>query len=156
MEKVSKTPYVQSEMLIRRSVVVIFETFIDPEITKHFLFTKGSGRLEKGKTVTWEWEMYKVIKGFVEGLMGVEADARFDKISSLYRGKSEARSELKDLPVLNTLITLKHEGNKKSVMTNNEKKKILWQPRLSNDKGKVIVKAPIWVQAGKSVAVNRI
>lgn len=99
---------------------------------------------------------YGVIKGFVEGLMGVEADARFNKISTLYRGKSEVTSELKDLPVLNTLITLKHEGNKKSVLTNNGKKKILWQPRFSNGKGKVIVKAPVWVQAGKSVTVNRI
>ncbi|NRF41184.1 hypothetical protein [Pedobacter foliorum] len=99
---------------------------------------------------------YGVIKGFVEGLMGVEADARVSKISTLYRGKSEVTSELNDLPVLNTLITLKHEGNKKSVLTNNGKKKILWQPRFLNDKGKVIVKAPVWVQAGKSVTVNRI
>lgn len=60
MEKGSKMPCVQAQMLIRRPVAVVFEAFIDPEITKHFWFTKGSGRLEKGKTVTWEWEMYNV------------------------------------------------------------------------------------------------
>jgi len=60
MEKVNKTPSVQAQMLIRRPVAVVFEAFIDPEITKHFWFTKGSGKLEEGKTVTWEWEMYNV------------------------------------------------------------------------------------------------
>lgn len=38
----------------------MFEAFIDPEITRHFWFTKGSGKLEVGKKVTWEWEMYGV------------------------------------------------------------------------------------------------
>lgn len=33
---------------------------IDPELTRHFWFTKGSSRLDENKIVTWEWEMYKV------------------------------------------------------------------------------------------------
>jgi len=60
MEKENKIPSVQAQMLIRRPVAVVFEAFVDPEITKHFWFTKGSGRLEQGKTITWEWEMYNV------------------------------------------------------------------------------------------------
>ncbi|WP_449438856.1 SRPBCC family protein [Pedobacter steynii] len=60
MEKANKTPKVEAQMLIRRPVAVVFEAFIDPQITKHFWFTKGSGRLEQGKTVKWEWEMYNV------------------------------------------------------------------------------------------------
>ncbi|MBD0333144.1 MAG: SRPBCC family protein [Chitinophagaceae bacterium] len=47
-------------MLIRKPVADVFEAFIDPSITKNFWFTKGSDRLEVGKTVTWEWEMYNV------------------------------------------------------------------------------------------------
>jgi uncharacterized protein YndB with AHSA1/START domain len=41
-------------------VANVFEAFIDPAITAKFWFTKGSGRLEAGKQVRWEWEMYDV------------------------------------------------------------------------------------------------
>jgi uncharacterized protein YndB with AHSA1/START domain len=50
----------EAQMLIRRPVTEVFEAFVDPEITKHFWFTKGSSRLEVNKTVTWEWQMYNV------------------------------------------------------------------------------------------------
>ena len=45
-------------MLIRKPVADVFAAFIDPDITTKFWFTKGSDRLEEGKSVTWEWEMY--------------------------------------------------------------------------------------------------
>ncbi len=38
----------------------MFEAFINPDITTKFWFTKSSGRLEVGKQVQWEWEMYGV------------------------------------------------------------------------------------------------
>nr|WP_068890694.1 hypothetical protein [Pedobacter panaciterrae] len=97
---------------------------------------------------------YGVVKGFVEGLMGLEADARSTTITTLYRGKGDVTSELKDVPVLKTLITVKHEGNKKSVLTNNGKKKILWLPKFLNNKGEVVVKTAVWVKTGGSVAVS--
>ncbi|SHG34344.1 Uncharacterized conserved protein YndB, AHSA1/START domain [Chryseobacterium oranimense] len=52
--------YVQAQMLIRKPVEDVFEAFINPEITTKFWFTKSTGKLEKGKTITWEWEMYNV------------------------------------------------------------------------------------------------
>ncbi|WP_391559679.1 SRPBCC family protein [Robertmurraya sp.] len=48
------------EMLIRKPVEEVFEAFIDPAITTKFWFTKSSGRLEMGKRVQWDWEMYGV------------------------------------------------------------------------------------------------
>ena len=48
----------KAEMLIRRPVEEVFEAFVDPSITSKFWFTRGSGRLEPHKTVTWEWAMY--------------------------------------------------------------------------------------------------
>lgn len=48
------------EMLIRKPVKEVFDAFIDPSITTKFWFTKSSGRLEKGKRVRWDWEMYVV------------------------------------------------------------------------------------------------
>jgi uncharacterized protein YndB with AHSA1/START domain len=51
-------PVAKSEMLIRRPVSEVFEAFVDPTMTSRFWFTKGSGRLEAGKEVSWDWEMY--------------------------------------------------------------------------------------------------
>ena len=56
--KVENAPVAKSEMLIRKPVAEVFEAFVDPAITSRFWFTKGSGRLEAGKEVQWDWEMY--------------------------------------------------------------------------------------------------
>jgi uncharacterized protein YndB with AHSA1/START domain len=56
--KVKSVPSAKAEMLIRRPVAEVFEAFIDPAITSKFWFTKGSGRLEAGKEIRWDWEMY--------------------------------------------------------------------------------------------------
>lgn len=45
-------------MLIRKPVAEVFEAFVDPAITTRFWFTKSSGRLETGKQIRWDWEMY--------------------------------------------------------------------------------------------------
>ena len=60
MKNAKDKAYVEAQMLIRKPAKTVFESFIDPDITKHFWFTKGSGRLERGKKVKWEWEMYNV------------------------------------------------------------------------------------------------
>ncbi|MEO8721881.1 MAG: SRPBCC family protein [Ginsengibacter sp.] len=51
---------VETQMLIRKPVSLVFQAFIDPSITTHFWFTKSSGKLETGKTVIWSWEMYGI------------------------------------------------------------------------------------------------
>lgn len=53
-------PITKTEMLIRKPVEEVFQAFIDPEITSRFWFTKSSGKLEAGKRVQWDWEMYGV------------------------------------------------------------------------------------------------
>ncbi|MCK6255491.1 SRPBCC family protein [Fictibacillus sp. KIGAM418] len=60
MPELYHTPVVRAEMLIRRPVEVVFEAFIEPAITTKFWFTKSSGRVEEGKKIQWEWEMYGV------------------------------------------------------------------------------------------------
>lgn len=47
-------------MMVRKPILEVYQAFVDPKITTKFWFTKSSGKLEKGKTVTWEWEMYGV------------------------------------------------------------------------------------------------
>ena len=48
----------EAAMLIRRPPAEVFEALVNPEITTKFWFTKSSGKLETGRKVTWEWEMY--------------------------------------------------------------------------------------------------
>jgi uncharacterized protein YndB with AHSA1/START domain len=50
--------FAKAEMLIRRGIEEVFNAFINPEITTQIWFTKSSGKLEAGTTVTWNWEMY--------------------------------------------------------------------------------------------------
>jgi uncharacterized protein YndB with AHSA1/START domain len=58
--QLSDIPVVEAQMLIRKPAEQVFNAFINPAITTNFWFTKSSGKLEVGKTVTWEWEMYGV------------------------------------------------------------------------------------------------
>lgn len=53
-------PVASAGMLIRRPVAEVFEAFADPAVTGRFWFTRGSGRLEPGARVRWDWEMYGV------------------------------------------------------------------------------------------------
>jgi uncharacterized protein YndB with AHSA1/START domain len=58
--QLTQVPVAETGMLIRRPVAELFAAFIDPDITTQFWFTKSSGRLEIGKQVQWDWEMYGV------------------------------------------------------------------------------------------------
>lgn len=51
-------PVATAAMLIRKPVSEVFEAFVNPAITSKFWFTKGSGRLEPGRKIRWDWEMY--------------------------------------------------------------------------------------------------
>ncbi|HSN88929.1 MAG TPA: SRPBCC family protein [Thermoanaerobaculia bacterium] len=48
----------KAQMLIRKPVAQVFEALADPAITSRFWFSKGSARLEAGRQVRWDWEMY--------------------------------------------------------------------------------------------------
>jgi uncharacterized protein YndB with AHSA1/START domain len=53
-----RSPVAETGMLIRRPTAEVFEAFVDPSITSKFWFTGGSDRLDAGKEVRWDWEMY--------------------------------------------------------------------------------------------------
>ena len=56
--QLTRPPVAKTAMLICKPVAEVFEAFVDPAITSRFWFTKGSGRLEPGAHVRWDWEMY--------------------------------------------------------------------------------------------------
>jgi len=62
MEKLQLTqlPVAKTGMLIRKPAAEVFDAFIDPEITTKFWFTKSNGKLQAGKQVQWQWEMYDI------------------------------------------------------------------------------------------------
>jgi uncharacterized protein YndB with AHSA1/START domain len=53
-----QAPVAKTAMLIRKPVAEVFEAFVNPDITTQFWFSKSTGRLEAGKRVQWDWEMY--------------------------------------------------------------------------------------------------
>jgi uncharacterized protein YndB with AHSA1/START domain len=53
-----EAPVARTQMLIRQPVAQVFEALVDPAITSRFWFSKSSGKLETGKRIRWDWEMY--------------------------------------------------------------------------------------------------
>ena len=58
--ELTQAPVTSTGMLIRKPVAEVFEAFVNPNITTKFWFTKGSERLEAGKQVQRDWEMYGI------------------------------------------------------------------------------------------------
>jgi uncharacterized protein YndB with AHSA1/START domain len=58
--RLSQAPVMKTGMLIRKPVAEVFQAFIDPSVTTRFWFTNGSGTLEVGREVQWDWEMYDI------------------------------------------------------------------------------------------------
>jgi uncharacterized protein YndB with AHSA1/START domain len=53
--QLTHAPLMETGMLIRKPAAEVFEAFVNPDITTRFWFTKGSGRLEAGRQVQWDW-----------------------------------------------------------------------------------------------------
>jgi uncharacterized protein YndB with AHSA1/START domain len=58
--RLTRVPIAKTGMLIRKPVEQVFEAIVNPEVTSQFWFSKGSGRLDAGVKVTWEWESHDV------------------------------------------------------------------------------------------------
>ncbi len=56
--EIKTAPIATTSMLIRQPIEKVFEAFVNPAITAKFWFTKGSGRLQVGKQIRWDWEMF--------------------------------------------------------------------------------------------------
>lgn len=56
--KLENSPVAKATMLIRRPVEEVFNSFIDPSITTKFWFSRSSGALKAGETITWYWDHY--------------------------------------------------------------------------------------------------
>jgi uncharacterized protein YndB with AHSA1/START domain len=60
MSETEHDPVAKTQTVVRRPVAEVFNAIIDPAVTTKFWFTKSSGKLEAGRRVRWDWEMYGV------------------------------------------------------------------------------------------------
>jgi uncharacterized protein YndB with AHSA1/START domain len=72
--RLTKPPVMKAIMMIRRPVAEVFEAFVDPAVTAKFWFSHGSGRLEPGARVRWDWKWYDVSADV--NVLEFERDAR--------------------------------------------------------------------------------
>lgn len=97
---------VEAQMMIRKPVEVVFKAFIDPNITTKYWFTKSSGLLKKGETVTWEWEMYGAVAEVLT------KDIVPNKLIATQWGNpaTQVDYEFTSLTPQNTYVTIKNYG----------------------------------------------
>jgi uncharacterized protein YndB with AHSA1/START domain len=88
----NNSPIVMTHMLIRKPVEQVFNAFIDPVITTKFWFTKSSGKIETGKEILWEWEMYGV-----SSIVKVRA-VKANELILIDWGEPETKVEWKFIP----------------------------------------------------------
>lgn len=100
-------PVASAGMLIRRSAAEVFEAFIDPGVTSRFWFTGGSGRLEAGARVRWDWAMYgvgtDVVVRAIEPERRILIDWDVDSEPSEVEWRFESRGE-------HTWVTVENRG----------------------------------------------
>lgn len=98
----------KAEMPIRRPVAEVFGAFIDPRVTTKFRFTKSSGKLAPGASVTWEWEMHDVSAKFE--VKGFEKNKRIPIEWDGYSGREPVEWAFKPYGRKATLVTVTNSG----------------------------------------------
>ncbi|WP_374665672.1 SRPBCC domain-containing protein [Acinetobacter sp.] len=87
---------IETQMLIRKSINIVFNAFVDPLITSQFWFSHSTGYVEKGKLLQWTWQKYgakaevQVLDIHENSLIRIEwgepkskVDFKFEKISAM-------------------------------------------------------------------------
>jgi uncharacterized protein YndB with AHSA1/START domain len=101
-------PVAKTGMLIRKPAADVFEAFVNPAITTKFWFTKGSGRLEVGKHIAWEWEMYDASTDVVAKT--IERDRRIVIEWDGYSGRTTVEWKFAALAADATFVTVTESG----------------------------------------------
>ena len=106
----NNAPIAKAEMQIRKPVAEVFEAFVDPNITSKFWFTKGSARLEAGKHVQWDWEMYNFSAQV--HVKELEQNKRILVEWSAYEAPTTIEWIFKELPDNTTFVSITNSGFK--------------------------------------------
>ncbi|MDZ7647958.1 MAG: hypothetical protein U5K54_12715 [Cytophagales bacterium] len=77
---------------------------------------------------------FTIIEHITRGLMGIEAEASANKVSTISRLDSENDwAEMDDVPILSNKISVKHVGLDKTIFTNKEGPSLMWTARMPGD-----------------------
>jgi uncharacterized protein YndB with AHSA1/START domain len=95
-------------MMIRKPVAEVFAAFVDPAITTKFWFTKSSGRLETGKPVRWDWEMYEASTSVTAKV--IEPNERIVIEWDGYTGRTTVEWKFTALSGGRTFVTISESG----------------------------------------------
>jgi hypothetical protein len=83
---------------------------------------------------------YAVLETLATGLMGIQPDAVHRTVTTTTRLTSATRwAELRDMPLFDGTITLRHEGISTSTLANNTRGDITWRARGANGKTQSLV-----------------
>ncbi len=104
----NEAPAAKTELLIRKPVDEVFRAFIDPAVTTQFWFTKSSGKLEIGKAIRWDWEMYGVHTDV--DVKAIEKNKRILIEWSSYVGRTLVEWLFKSRPDGTTFVTIAERG----------------------------------------------
>ena len=102
------TLVVKAEMLIRRPQAEAFNAFVDPAVTTRFWFTRSSGRLEAGKSVRWDWEMYGI--SIQVKVVAIEPSRRIAIEWPGYKGLTRVEWMFAEQPDGTTFVTITERG----------------------------------------------
>jgi len=106
--ELKQLPLMKTAMLIRKPVAEVFEAFVNPEITTKFWFTKSSGRLEAGKQVQWDWEMYDISTAV--SVKAIEPNKRIVIEWSGYRGLTTVEWKFAEQEDGTTFVSITEAG----------------------------------------------
>jgi uncharacterized protein YndB with AHSA1/START domain len=106
--RLTNTPTAKTGMLIRRPVSDVFEAIVDPDVTSKFWFSKGSGRLETGKKVRWDWESHGV--SIEVTAKAIEPNKRVLIEWPGYSGPTQVEWTLQAIPDGTTFVRVQESG----------------------------------------------
>jgi uncharacterized protein YndB with AHSA1/START domain len=104
----TSVPIAKTGMLIRKPVQQVFEAIVNPEITSNFWFSRGSGRLETGKRVRWDWESHDV--SIEVTAREVESNSRVLIEWPGYSGPTQVEWTFQAIPDSTTFVRVSESG----------------------------------------------
>jgi hypothetical protein len=91
---------------------------------------------------------FGVVEAVVMGLMGIGAEPESRTVSSLYHSRGGGYAWLEDLPLLGTAISIRHTGQRKSVLSNRGARSIVWKAEFAGVHTRAMV-------GGRAIPMNQ-
>jgi len=132
------------EHLLGMDLNVENQSYLPLQLYRHGYWQKARDRMIYLASPSTERREYPevsfgIVEAFVQGLMGVEADALSRTVSSIYRSNNATGAELQDLPVLNTVINMRHSGKNSSHVLNKGKYAFTWKAMFYGSFGTAVI-----------------